>query len=223
MSETSVIASRFVDLALKHKWWAGVKLPSDEVQVFFEIISAAGFEPKAVVPGKLRGYYLEQDGSRTGETYPINNFCPYKVVSQEDNDHYFATGWLDYALRHAVSHKGEDRERLAEAIRREIERSVPLQPIQLTPEGDLLREYPLSVHGGRYFIDHTRDEYELSSCVGIHDNCDSWVDRARATKTHDAIICRGCHLRILFPKEIKTYGELRQALTSKFVQVPVPA
>ena len=36
----------------------------------------------------------------------------------------------------------------------------------------------------------------------------------------DVIVCRGCHLRVLFPKKIKTYGELRQVLASKFAQVP---
>lgn len=203
------IASQFVNLALRHDWGKIKELPADEVQILFATVSAAGFEPTKLIPGKLVGHYLDQDGSKTGETYPINILCPYKVIGRESKDHYHATGWLDCALRHA--RRGTDPQQLVEEIRHEIERSIPLEPIQLTPEGDLLREYPPSHN---YFVDHTRNDCELSCCVGVHDYCDGWVDRTRVTKTHDALICRRCRLRVLFPKEVKTYGELRQALAT---------
>ena len=179
----NTVASQFVDLVLKHERWDKVKeLADDEVRVLFAVVSAAGFEPKAVVPGKLVGHCLDEDGSRTGETYPINKLCPFKVVSQEGGDHYFATAWLDCALRYAVARAtrgGENRDQLIEVIRSEIERSVPLQPIQLTPEGDMLREYPRQAlaFGLEYFVDHARDDHELGSCVGVHGYCNGWMDR----------------------------------------------
>jgi hypothetical protein len=225
-SKATDVATRFVDLALKHKRWDEVKtLPADQIQILFDTVSAAGFNPKKVAPGKLVGHYRDQDGSSTGETYPINGLCQFKVVGQEDGDHYFATGWLDCALRRAVygmTRQNEGREKLIEVMAEEIERSVPLEPIQLTPEGDLLREYPPStlVFGLEYFVKHIRDENNLDSCVGVHEFCNCWMDRMRATKTHDAIVCRGCHLRVLFPKEVKSYGDLRQALASQWVQIP---
>ncbi|MFY9462176.1 MAG: hypothetical protein WAP51_03165 [Candidatus Sungiibacteriota bacterium] len=212
--KTTEIAASFVDLAIKHDWGKVKKLPADEVRILFATVFAAGFEPSKVVYGKLVGHYRDQDGSSTGETYSINSFCPYKVIGRDGDDDYHATGWLDCALYFARG--GTDRRERIKAIQHEIERSVPLKPIQLTAEGDLLREYPPS---GDYFVDHTRDNHELSSCVGVHDFCNSWMDRIRATKTHDAIVCRGCHLRVLFPKKIKTYGDLRQFLVSKFAQV----
>ena len=218
-SKMTDAATRFVDLALKYKRWDEVKtLPADEVQILFDTVSAAAFNPKKVMPGKLVGHYRDQDGSSTGETYPINSLCPFKVVSDEDgDDHYFATGWLDCALRRAVygsTRQTEGREKLIEVMAEEIERSVPLEPIQLTSEGDFLREYPPSTlaFGLEYFVKHARDENNLGSCVGVHEFCNSWMDRTRATKTHDAIVCRGCHLRVLFYKEVKTYGDLRQVL-----------
>ena len=213
--KTTEIAALFVDLALKHDWSKIKELPADEVQILFATVSAAGFEPTKVVPGKLVGHYRDQDGSSTGETYPINSTCPYKVVSRKGDDHYFATRWLDCVLRRARI--GIDRQQLIEAIRHEIERSVPLKPIQLSADGDFLREYPPS---GDSFMDHTRDDRELGSCVGVHDYCNGWIDRTGATKMHNALVCRRCHLRVLFPKDIKTYGELRQALASKFTKVP---
>lgn len=215
------VATRFVDLTLKYKRWDDVKtFPTDEVQILFETVSAAGFNPKRVVLGKLRGDYLDQDGSATGETYPINGLCPFKVLNQKDESHYFATGWLDCALRRVVygsMRQAENREKLIGVMTEEIRRSVPLTPIQLTPEGDMLKEYPPSTvaFGLEYFVNHTRDDKEVSCCVGIHDHCDCWMDRRGATETHDAIICRGCHLRVLFSKEVKTYGDLRKALAAK--------
>ena len=225
-SKMTDVATRFVDLALKYKRWDEVKtLPANEVQVLFDTVSAAGFNPKKVVPGKLVGHYRDQDGSSTGETYPINSLCPFKVMSKEDGDNYFATGWLDCALRRALygsSRQNEDHEKLIEMMAEEVERSVPLEPIQLTPEGALLREYPPSTtaFGYEYFVKHARDENDLGSCVGVHMHCNGWMDRRRATSTHDAIVCRGCQLRVLFPKEVKAYGYLRQVFASQRVKVP---
>ncbi len=215
--KTIEIVTLFVDLALKYEWSRVKELTNDEVQVLFETISAAGFEPQKVALGKLVGNYLDQDGSRTGETYPINDTCPYKVVSLEGKDHYHATGWLNYILRLLVAQREMDRQQHIKAIQYEIERSIPLKPIQLTLEGDLLSEYP-PLSG--YLVDHTKDDHELSCCVGVHNYCYGWMDRTGATKMHDAIVCRRCHLRVLFPKNIKTYGELRQTLASRFVQAP---
>ncbi len=226
-STSTDVATRFVDLTLKYKRWDEVKtLPADEVQILFDIVSAAGFNPKKVTQGKLVGHYRNQDGSSTGKTYPINSLCPFKVTGEDGEDNYFATGWLDCALRRVVygsPRHNDNREKLVEVITEEIERSVPLEPIQLTPEGDLLREYPPStlVFGLEYFVKHTRDENNLGSCVGTHMYCSGWMDRRGATKTHDALVCRHCHLRVLFPKEIKTYGDLRQALAAAHRQVPV--
>lgn len=224
-NETITVATQFVDLALKHKHWDRVtELPVDEVRVLFATVAAAGFDPREVKRGELKGHYLDDDGRRMVKTHPIQVLCPFKVVGREGDD-YFATGWLDCALRrvvHGSTRQNESREKLIEVMAEEIERSVPLVPIQLTPEGDLLREYPPSTlaFGLEYFVKHTRDENDLDSCVGVHEFCNSWMDRRRATSTHDAIVCRGCYLRVLFPREVRTYGELRQALASQHVQVP---
>ncbi|OGI16355.1 MAG: hypothetical protein A2Z52_01790 [Candidatus Moranbacteria bacterium RBG_19FT_COMBO_42_6] len=71
-----------------------------------------------------------------------------------------------------------------------------------------------------YFVNHARDEHNLESTVGLHEYCNGWMDRQRSTKTHDIIVCRKCHLRIPFPKEIKTYGEFRQAMADKLLPTP---
>jgi|GEM_PF-699346 len=231
------IEKRFVELAKKYKnEWQGSKLKlwEDEIAVLFEVVTAAGFNPKEVVSGQLLGRYRDNDGY-TGETFVINTHCPFKVLGQGDNgpyEHYHATGWLNEAIRRVLiggisqsairavygnlpEGKGEPIEEAVEAIRLEIKRSIPLWPIQLTSEGDILEEYPLSVDRG-YFVDHARDTNEFSSsCVGIHKFCNGYVDRNRATETHDAIRCRQCGVRVLFPKEVKTYGDLRSYFASK--------
>lgn len=220
-------ATRFVDFALKHSERGKVKnLPTDEAQtLFFDVVSAAGFDPQKVIPGRLVGHYLDQDGSRTGGTYPINGVCPFKVVDEDGDDNYFATGWLDCALWRVVSgttRHQENREKLVDVMIEEIERSIPLEPVQLTPDGDLLLECP--PHGDgfgfTYFVHHTRDKDVLDSCVGVHAFCEGWMDRGRSTRTHDVIMCRSCHLRALFPRKVKTYGELRRALKSQQARSP---
>ena len=229
--ETTDISRSFVGLAAKHDWLLVVELPAEEVQILFNVVAAAGFEPKEVVPGKLVGRKREQDGSETDETYPINTLCPYKVVDQDGNDDRPATGWLDSILKSvlAILHKKFPGTwgwvDLIEAVYGEIERSIPLKPIRLTPEGDMLREYPRHreyPHLGNYFVDHTRDGHELnysSLGVGVHSRCKGLVCRVNVTETLDALVCKVCNLRVLFTKKIKIYGELRTFLASTFVQV----
>lgn len=226
LSKATDIAEKFVDLVLAEKQGDKIKeFTSEEAQIFFNIVSIAGFDPKEVKPGKLVGYYRDGDGERTGETYSINSLCPLKVIREDGDHHFFATGWLDCAFRRVVygmERQNENREQLIEVVIKEIERSIPLSPIQITLEGDLLREYPPSTYalsGLSYFVEHSRDTDVLNTCVGIHAYCNNYMNRHGATSTCDAIVCQGCHLRVLFPKEVKTYGDLRQALAFQMIQV----
>lgn len=78
-----------------------------------------------------------------------------------------------------------------------------IQPIVLTSIGETLLGYPGSVRG---------DEGELGDCIGVHDVCDGWVDIKKISTTHNVIVCRSCHLRVVVPMSLKTYGELRAYL-----------
>lgn len=204
------VAGQFVDCMRDQD-----RNPKKEAAVFFRIVAVAGFEPSRVEPGKLVGHYLEQDGSRTGDTYPINAVCFYKVVGQDGRDHLCATGWLNSVV--VLAGKVSDREECIAKVRCEIERSAPLDPILLTAEGDMLEEYP--PHGNEGFlVDHTRDEDKVNSTAGVHAHCNGWVDRHETTKTHNALVCRKCHLRVSFPKSVTTYGGLRAALVFQRAQ-----
>lgn len=213
-SKIAEVATRFVDFVLENMQGDEIKaFPEGAAQIFFSIASEAGFEPKKVVPGKVSD---ERGG------LSVNEVCPFIVVDKEDKPHYFATGWLDCAVRRVAygsSRQGEGRVKLIEAIFIEIERSIPLAPIWLTPEGDLLRENPPTplFSGLGYFVKHMRDDCEFDSyaTAGIHKFCDGRIDRCRATEKNDVLICRACYLRVLFPREVKTYGQLRQALLQR--------
>ena len=210
------VATRFVDLALKHKPWDKVStLPADDVKTLLDLVSAAGFEPKEVVPGCIVIPHADE------EKAVVNNNCHFKVLDEDEKNHWQATAWLDQALRHVVlgaNQKDTPREQLIEEIRIEIEKSIPLEPIQITSEGDLIGEYPPEYCGFGSLTTHSRDHNTLGTCV--HKYCNGWVDRKRVTKTNDALVCRACHMRVLFPMEIKTFGELRQALAQR-VKTPV--
>ncbi|HEC66688.1 MAG TPA: hypothetical protein ENI23_15535 [bacterium] len=80
-----------------------------------------------------------------------------------------------------------------------------MTPIQLTKEGDHLLEYPPSVEGW-----HTEESSDLSLVLGLHDICMGWVDFNQTTKTHFALVCRRCKLRLVIPLTIKTFGQLRK-------------
>lgn len=223
-----VVASHFVDLALKYKhYWVKIEeLPDDEMQILLDTVSAAGFKPKAVVFKKLVGQYRDQDGP-TGETYPINELCPIKVVNKSDGDNYLATGWLDCVLRQVIfgaNQMNEGLDELVETITFEIGRSIPLLPIKLTRENDFLQEPdPPLGHGHlKYLVNHTKDEDSLfRNRIGLHAVCGNSLERRPGSKTHSVIICNSCFLRVPFPKEIATYGKLRLYLETKLNTISV--
>ena len=222
MNKELSVASRFVGLVLKHKNdWANItELPGDEMQILLDTVSAAGFKPKVLVYKKLVGKYRDQDGY-TGETYPINRLCPIKVVNKDNSDNYLATGWLDCVLCQVMfgaNQMNENLDELVKTVTFEIERSIPLLPIKLTHENDFLQEPnpPLGHSHLEYLVDHTKDEDSLyRSYIGLHSVCGNSLERRPGSETHSVIICNSCFLRIPFPKEIATYGELRNYLETK--------
>lgn len=220
MSGIIDLARKFVDLSLKCSDWNGsVRLSDEEIQVFLQTVQSAGFEATSVVEGKLLGTYRDCDGSYTGETYVVNKQCTYKVIGIDGKGDHRSTSWLDnlFSRVRGLAANSAGREQIIESVQIEIERSVPLEPIRLTLENDFLLEYPPQSHGA--FPEHSRDENKLSSCVGIHACCGSWVDRKQTSKTHDVLVCRGCFLRVVFPVKIQTYGELRAYMTRKLERV----
>lgn len=176
--------------------------------VVCELVSAAGFEISHVVFKKtLHGNYLDQDGVKTGEVYKINKKCPYVVIDKNNNDYYFATGWLDCAWRVA---KDNNIKRLKE----EIERSIHFAPIIIAPEGDTVVEFPprpTDLARYEYFVDHKQDLSELEFLsIGLHNYCGGAIERIRISGDFSTLTCRKCCLRVPIPAKIKTYGELRQ-------------
>ncbi|HLD51056.1 hypothetical protein A3K34_01985 [candidate division WWE3 bacterium RIFOXYC1_FULL_40_10] len=222
MEVTSVV-NAFADLVVKYKdtgWEHQTHLSDTELKVVEDIVKAAGFDPQLITLGRLYGHYTDQDGSKTGETYCINGYFPYKVISRDGED-YMATGWLNDIFRLATAFL-RNRDRLIAEVTAQVLKSVPLMPIQLTEEGDFLREYPPRplFAGYEYFVTHTADEAKLACCVGVHDLCNGWVDRRQASKEQDVLSCRRCGLRVYFPHKVKTYGDLRKALNERFAVFP---
>lgn len=211
------IVNLFIELVSKYNKNQSDKIQSslEDEQIVFELVSAAGFRASHLTIGHLLGNYIHQDGEATGETYKINSHCPFKVISHSNNDYYFATGWLDCAWRVA---NNKD----AEQLKKEIERSIPLAPIYLTPEEDSLIEFPPRVTDFAlypYFVDHVQDASELGFLsLGIHDYCGGAMERTRTSEKFSSIVCRKCCLRIAVPAAIKTYGELRQYMESKLLK-----
>ncbi len=61
---------------------------------------------------------------------------------------------------------------------------------------------------GHYPGDKASDDQKLSTCVGVH-SCNGWTDRHNVSPTHMALRCRQCGWRIVLPRTIETFGDLR--------------
>lgn len=220
--DISQLAAEFVGLVLRRKSWKVVKeISDDEKRVFLAVLRAAALDAADVVQGVVKNCYRDEEGRSTDEEYIVNKYCPYKVIGKNGKDSLPAIIWLDSAFKdiEQKAYLGRDRAQIIESFRKVIDDSVPLASIQLTADGDMLREYPPS--GGHYDCKHYRDKDKVEGCVGVHNYCGGFMDRIGATATKNAVLCRACHLRVLFPREIKTFGELREYLTGKLRPVAV--
>ncbi len=178
----------------------------EDHELVLELMHLLGYENAGrIVRKELTGNYLEQDGSATGETFVINGTSGLALLSVDGEDLHLATKWLN-SIWHSILGNKEDPG-LCQKVQGIMEKSKPLTPIVLTEFGERIREYPVS--GDIAFPKHTRDSNELDSTPGVHDLCDGWIDLRQVSKGFNALICRRCHLRVLVPVDIKTYGKLR--------------
>ena len=176
-------------------------------RILTAVLTAAGFKVVAVATGIEKGYNRDQDGSAL-DSYTANPLSGI-VVKEKRSDSNRATHWLEAfwrETRRLTETTDLNDDAIVDKLLLEIERSVPLEPILLTEYGESLREYP--PNGA--FGNHARDDHEIGITAGIHDICDCWVDKKKVSETHNMLHCRGCGLRVVFPKKIKTYGALRQ-------------
>jgi hypothetical protein len=211
---------RFVDLVLGHEQWSTVNwLHVDDLNIFLEAVTAAGFEARAVRKGSVLGYFRNVNGFKIDESFTLNTTCRFKVVAQNGADHHSATLWLNQTVRNVWAWREENnfsREDIIDMVVGVIEDSVPLRPIRLSNEDDYLREFT------RNSGEHLRDIHGIDPlCVGIHMHCGGLLIRLRQSELHDQIVCKGCYGNIVrFPAEIHSYGELRKY--TKEILVPPP-
>jgi len=57
--------------------------------------------------------------------------------------------------------------------------------------------------------------YPSDHNIGSHDICRGWIKIHKVSLAYNVIICKKCNLRIMIPKEIETYGDLRKYLSKK--------
>ena len=83
-----------------------------------------------------------------------------------------------------------------------------MNPIVLTRHKDTLVEYPAAFDGE--VNDNSNLTSLVGSIVGQHKVCGGRLEIGSTSEIWNAIICRSCYLRVVFPKEVDTYGKLRE-------------
>lgn len=214
-TQTAKMVADFTALVYSPAWISKTELSTHALDIVAQLLCKAGHDVGTVAYGRLHGEYRDLDGSRTGETYPINSDCPLKALAPDGKNNYRATEWLEVLYRRIRSFltSGVEPTIAEKEILRMVLDSRPLPLIMLTSDGDSLRECD---HGGS----HTRDSHTLSSsAVGIHDCCHGFIDRRQISMSMDVLICRACYLRIPIPRSVKTYGDLRQYITETLGEI----
>ena len=201
---------KFVELARKFQWtsWTEVDVAERDA-VVLDVLCMAGFEVHHVKVKSLRGHYRDQDGTSTGETYPINPSCPLTVVSinwvnfdrqEEEEDDYRATIWLNNTVETVAAIR--DDEQATAKLAGIVTEAVPMLPIRLTWFGDTMVEPPS-------LDSHIREDDLIWKRSVIHGQCMGYLDLHRCSDEWRSISCRKYRFHVYVPSNINTFGELR--------------
>lgn len=171
------------------------------------VLHQAGFgDVTSIAQKKAVGYDTEDGGSKTGATFSRNPSSGL-VATRGKKENEQATDWLDSLWEKIIEKKDELEPDRLKAVKSWIALSVPLAPIVLTQYGERLGEDPLELRG--VYTVHLRDDGSLRHSIGVHDTCNAWMDVREVSLTHNALVCRQCGLRVVIPKEVETYRQLR--------------
>lgn len=178
--------------------WGATDFTDPQLETVKSVLLAAGFQVESLAVEEAYDWHRDQDGSAL-DRFTFNRNSGINVGPGNR-----ATYWLEMIWSKIKALKNEPTKAI-EFLRQEIARSVPMKPIVVSEYGDALREYPPGVG----LVEHTKDNFPMSMTPGVHAVCNGWMDLRPISSTHNAISCRVCHLRVAFPKTIKTYGDLR--------------
>lgn len=99
----------------------------------------------------------------------------------------------------------------------------PVEPVVVSEYDETIKGYP------NYEGDGTIHSEETVLGTVVHESCSGSIltgsylaDTRRISKTHNAIVCRGCHRSWVFPNTVKTYGDLRKHF-SRFNDHAIPS
>lgn len=89
-----------------------------------------------------------------------------------------------------------------------------MEPIVLNKTGDRLLPYSGTDLAGTTWqtilFASSRDDRHGKDLIGTHECCNGTMRLKKSSKTHNALLCENCGLRIVLPCKIETYANLRQ-------------
>lgn len=85
-----------------------------------------------------------------------------------------------------------------------------LAPIILTAVGETLIGREMGNLKDTNAIFNVQHGEIFESCIGVHELCTGFIDCKPVSKSHNALLCRRCGLRIVIPIAVSTFGKLRQ-------------
>lgn len=175
-------------------------LASEETDIVQALLKRGGFDVVTLAKDKVMGSRLiSQDES---EPYLANPTSGYRAVDQ------FATtepsSWLEMFWRRTLGlvRSGKQQEAIS-FLQEQFRKCRPLVPVVVNIYGDTFKE-PYRQAGEN----RSTNGSKISTLV--HAYCGGWADLKTSSPSHQALLCRKCHLRLPVPTEVTTWGELRK-------------
>lgn len=183
-----------------------------------DVLELVGFKTASLAVGELTA--LPKSGHGYARVL-LNPNCPLRANNLDGTGHEEATMLLEDIFSAVSAWKDRQETKCTEDLVQEvafkIESFMPLPLIKLTLNGDYLsEEFPTNPR------DHTKDSDPVKYfpyATGRHrPYCQGVLKVQETTEQVSVILCYICGLRVEFPKQVNTYGELREYFESKLVR-----
>lgn len=221
--EIEMYARRFVFVLLNQRSRSGnvdyVDLTKNGgLKSVSDVLGLVGFKTASLALGELTA--LPKSGHGYARVL-LNPNCPFRANNLDGTGQEEATMLLEdiFSAVSAWKDRQETKctEDLVQEVASKIESFMPLPLIKLTLNGDYLsEEFPTNPR------DHTKDSDPVKNfpyATGRHrPYCQGVLKVQETTEQVSVILCYICGLRVEFPKQVNTYGELREYFESKLVR-----
>ena len=226
MTRVDQLAANFIALVrskTKEEWVTFSDINQIDIGIIRDFLDVADQISDNLSIGRVRDsisiHMMDEDD--LSSTYAVNTVSPFLVCVDLSAGTYRceqeceSIRWLDVMLKTVLEHK-QNIDTLIQLLVQKVISSQHMPPIIVNEYGEAFTEGK-DIYGGSNLFSRLKDSDRIGQNLKkLNHGHHSDIGFLRGgSKTHDVLFCKECGLRVPYPTEIKTFGELRSYLRER--------